>query len=122
MKLLAGSFGTLSVLTEVTLKVMPKPETVRTILLRALADEIASPDGESAEHALRSLGAAHLPRPAPADPPSRRSARPGAITAIRLEGPAPSVAFRVEAIEPCSARGERLDDRIRRLLGGGRRG
>ena len=32
-KLIAGSYGTLSVLTEITLKVMPRPETARTILV-----------------------------------------------------------------------------------------
>ena len=33
-KLLAGSWGTLAVMTEVTLKVMPKPESERTLVLR----------------------------------------------------------------------------------------
>ena len=43
-KLLAGAFGTLSVLTEVTLKVMPSPETACTIVLaRACATRARSP-------------------------------------------------------------------------------
>ncbi len=56
-------------------------------------------------------GVAHLPQPA-----ARRSTVQdvaqglGAITAIRLEGPAPSVAFRVEAIETLFGHGARLDD------------
>ena len=33
-KLLAGSWGTLAVMTEVTLKVMPRPESERTLMLR----------------------------------------------------------------------------------------
>ena len=37
-KLLAGSWGTLAVMTEVTLKVMPRPESERTLVLRALDD------------------------------------------------------------------------------------
>jgi glycolate oxidase FAD binding subunit len=37
-KLLAGSWGTLAVMTEVTLKVMPKPESERTLVLRGLDD------------------------------------------------------------------------------------
>ena len=37
-KLLAGSWGTLAVMTEVTLKVMPKPEGERTLVLRSLDD------------------------------------------------------------------------------------
>ena len=32
-RLIAGPYGTLSVLTEITLKVMPRPETARTILV-----------------------------------------------------------------------------------------
>ncbi len=38
-KLQAGAYGTLSALTEITLKVMPKPETACTIVLHGLADE-----------------------------------------------------------------------------------
>src|SRR5215472_10110987 len=41
-KLLAGSWGTLSVMTEVTFKVMPKPEAERTLLLRGLDDAAAN--------------------------------------------------------------------------------
>lgn len=40
-KLLAGSWGTLSVMTEMTLKVMPKAESERTLVLRGL-DDIAA--------------------------------------------------------------------------------
>ena len=36
-KLMVGSFGTLAVLTEVTLKVMPRPETECTMLLPGLS-------------------------------------------------------------------------------------
>ena len=37
-KLLAGAYGTLGVLTEVTVKVLPKPETARTVLVLGLKD------------------------------------------------------------------------------------
>src|SRR3954447_11276726 len=61
-KLLAGSWGTLSVMTEVTLKVMPKPEAERTLLLRGLDDAAAN---KAMTAALGSpfdvSGAAHLP-------------------------------------------------------------
>src|SRR5438128_557601 len=40
-KLMAGSYGTLAVLTEVTLKVLPKPESTRTLVFWALDDERA---------------------------------------------------------------------------------
>ena len=42
-KLLAGSWGTLSVMTEATLKVMPKPEAERTLLLRGLGSKLQAP-------------------------------------------------------------------------------
>src|SRR3954464_13385346 len=41
-KLLAGSWGTLAVMTEVTLKVMPRPESERTLVLAALDDSTAN--------------------------------------------------------------------------------
>ena len=110
-KLQAGAYGTLSVLAEVTLKVMPKPETACTILLQSMADEIAIPE------VLRALNtpfevsaAAHLPAPV-----ARRSGVAsvaeglGAVTALRLEGPASSVAFRAKAIESLFGHGLRLD-------------
>ena len=61
-KLQAGAYGTLSALTEVTIKVMPKPETACTIVLHGLADDVAIP---ALANALNSpfevSGAAHLP-------------------------------------------------------------
>jgi glycolate oxidase FAD binding subunit len=61
-KLLAGAWGTLSVMTEVTLKVMPRAESERTLVLRGL-DDIAANKAMTA--ALGSpfdvSGAAHLP-------------------------------------------------------------
>ena len=64
-KLLAGSWGTLAVMTEVTLKVMPKPESERTLVLRGLDDVTAN---RAMTAALGSpfdvSGAAHLPNSA----------------------------------------------------------
>ena len=64
-KLLAGSWGTLAVMTEVTLKVMPKPESERTLMLRGLDDVTAN---RAMTAALGSpfdvSGAAHLPNSA----------------------------------------------------------
>ena len=61
-KLLAGSWGTLAVMTEVTLKVMPRPESERTLILRGLDDVTAN---RAMTAALGSpfdvSGAAHLP-------------------------------------------------------------
>ncbi|HEU0082094.1 MAG TPA: FAD-binding protein, partial [Bradyrhizobium sp.] len=61
-KLLAGSWGTLAVMTEVTLKVMPRAESERTLVLRGLDDVSAN---RAMTAALGSpfdvSGAAHLP-------------------------------------------------------------
>jgi glycolate oxidase FAD binding subunit len=95
-KLLAGSWGTLAVMTEVTLKVMPKPEAERTLVLRSL-DHLAANKAMTA--ALGSpfdvSGAAHVPNSA-----LRAEVRGldaigsprEAVTLIRLEGIAASAA------------------------------
>src|SRR5690349_18375109 len=94
-KLLTGSWGTLAVMTEVTLKVMPKPESERTLLLRGL-DDLAAVRAMTA--ALGSpfdvSGAAHLPNSAfrpEAGALSGLGAPGQAITLLRLEGIAASV-------------------------------
>ena len=68
-KLLAGSWGTLAVMTEVTLKVMPRPESERTLVLRALDDVTANRAMTAALGSPFDLsGAAHVPGSAfPAD-------------------------------------------------------
>ncbi|SMF67856.1 glycolate oxidase FAD binding subunit [Azospirillum oryzae] len=96
-KLMAGSFGTLTALTEITVKVLPAPEDTATLLLFGLDDAAAV---AMLDRALRSpyevSGAAHLPAAAAA-----RSAvfevagAGGAVTLVRLEGFGPSVAARV---------------------------
>jgi glycolate oxidase FAD binding subunit len=94
-KLMAGSYGTLAALAEVTVKVLPRPETAATVLVGGVAPD-ASVQAISA--ALGSphevSGAAYLPPGTP-----RRSPLPTSGTvALRLEGPAPSVAYRREAL------------------------
>jgi glycolate oxidase FAD binding subunit len=80
VKLMAGSFGTLGVLSELSLKVLPVPESSATLTLegledvaavRAMAAALGSPFEVS--------GAAHLP---------------GRFTHLRLEGFASSVDYR----------------------------
>ncbi len=99
-KLLAGSYGTLAVLTEVTVKVMPAPEKTRTVLLYGLDDDRAL---DAMTRALQSAhevsAAAHLPASVAAG--SRVSYvadAAGAVTAIRVEGPGPSVDYRCDAL------------------------
>lgn len=99
-KLLAGSFGTLSILTEVTVKVLPRAEKQRTILLF----------GETPADANRSMvaaigstydisGACHLPAALAQGSQVDFVARAGtAVTALRIEGSGPSVAHRCAAL------------------------
>ena len=110
-KLQAGAYGTLSALTEVTVKVTPRPETSCTLALQGLADEAAIPLlAEALNSPFEVSGAAHLPAAA-----ARRSAvgavssGPAAATLLRLEGPRPSVAYRADALEALFGRGARLD-------------
>lgn len=101
-KLLAGSWGTLSVMTEVTLKVMPKPEAERTLLLRGLDDATAN---RAMTAALGSpfdvSGAAHLPKSAfraKTEGLGDLAGQGEALTALRLEGITASAAHRAGSL------------------------
>jgi len=95
-KLMAGSWGTLAVLTEVTIKVLPKPKTEATLLLFGLEDRRAMQAMSRALNApVEVSGAAHLPAALSARPPLGAEM---AVTALRLEGFAGSVAARIEAL------------------------
>jgi glycolate oxidase FAD binding subunit len=101
-KLLAGSWGTLAVMTEVTLKVMPRPESERTLVLRGL-DAIAANRAMTA--ALGSpfdvSGAAHVPNsafPFEVNGLGELGAGRGALTLLRLEGIMASAAHRADAL------------------------
>jgi glycolate oxidase FAD binding subunit len=95
-KLMAGSYGTLAALEEVTVKVLPRPEAVATVLfggvepgaaVRLMAAALGSPHEVS--------GAAYLP-PRTAMPLALPST--SGVVALRVEGPAPSVAFRRDSL------------------------
>lgn len=108
-KLLTGSYGTLSLLTELTVKVLPVPDSERTHLVYGLDDRAAlSLLSDLLGSAVDLSGAAHLPASV-----ARRSAvAPVAaagqpVTALRLEGCGPSVAARSSAL---AARLDRHDD------------
>lgn len=99
-KLLAGSYGTLAVMTEVTIKVLPAPEDVRTLLLHRLDDATAVTAMTVAMRSPHEVsGAAHLPADSTGDLGMARVGSAGtAVTAIRLEGFGPSVEARVAAL------------------------
>jgi len=104
---LAGSWGTLAVATDITFKVLPRAETVETIMLRGLSDK------DAAQVMCTSMGsswevssAAHLPRTAAERiPVSLISGADSAVTILRLEGFGPSVAYR----------GDRLVDALKQF-------
>ena len=99
-KLIAGSFGTLAVMTEVTFKVLPAPEKTRTVLVLGLSDQdamkaMAKALGSSHEVS----GAAHLPEAAAKGSKVSHVAGTGrSVTAFRVEGPGPSVEHRCRAL------------------------
>ncbi len=102
-KLLAGSWGTLAVMTEVTLKVMPRPESERTLVLRGL-DAIAA--NRAMTLALGSpfdvSGAAHVPGSAFRSDVGGGLGELGSggegLTLLRLEGITASAAHRATAL------------------------
>ncbi len=79
-KLMAGSYGTLATFTSIIFKVLPKPETEETIVLRGLDDAAAVKQMSLAmQSSCEVSGAAHVP---------------DVGTFLRLEGVAPSVTYR----------------------------
>ena len=101
-KLLAGSWGTLAVMTEVTLKVMPKPESERTLMLSGLDDVTANKAMTAALGSPYDVsGAAHLPNSAfrsATGALAGLAAQGPAVTLLRLEGIAASVADRATSL------------------------
>jgi glycolate oxidase FAD binding subunit len=90
-KLIAGSFGTLAAVTEITVKTVPAPERTATLMLKGLSDAAAQAAMTAALAGPYEVsGAAHLP--------GER------LTLLRLEGHAPSVAARRDALGAALAR------------------
>lgn len=99
-KLLAGSFGTLAVMTDVTFKVLPMPEKTRTVLvtLNGSAAAVAAMT-DALQSSCEVSAAAYLPAEiAGLSDVSYVSGAGGGLCALRVEGPAPSVAYRCEAL------------------------
>ena len=102
-KLLAGSWGTLAVMSDVTIKTLPKAETQASVAVLGLDDEQAA---AAMARALRTpcdiSGAAHIPAHLVAR--FEGLAARQAATVLRIEGVAPSVAHRksllADALKP----------------------
>jgi len=95
-KLMAGSWGRLAALTEVTLKVLPAPRTRLTLAMRGLdATSAVAGIARALGSAAEVTAAAHLP-----------DWRGEAVTALRLDGFAESVAARAAMLPEFEA----LDD------------
>ncbi|MDO9411287.1 MAG: glycolate oxidase subunit GlcE [Pseudolabrys sp.] len=96
-KVLAGSWGTLAAMTEMTIKVLPKPETEATVVVEGLDDERACSAMSAAMGSSCDVsGAAHLPDHVASY--FDGLPKPEAATVLRLEGVAPSVAHRKDAL------------------------
>jgi glycolate oxidase FAD binding subunit len=92
-KLVTGSYGTLAILTEVTIKVLPKAEAVETLLMLGLGDDEAIQvltEASGLPHEVSSF--AHAPAAAAAS--MNGGFRGQSVTALRLEGPPVSIAKR----------------------------
>lgn len=98
VKLMAGAWGTLGIMTGVTFKVLPKPETVTSLVIHGLDDEMATKAMVKAmAQTVDVASCAHLP----ASVTSATSADLGsdAATCFRLEGLAASVKIRADKLK-----------------------
>ncbi|MDX3925677.1 MAG: FAD-binding protein [Shinella sp.] len=103
VKLLAGSYGTLAFITEVTFRLLPVPETARTIVISNLNDaQAAAAMATAMSMSVEVSGAAHLPESVRGRFIAGRLPE-GAATALRLEGLAASVAVRAEKLRAAMA-------------------
>ncbi|MFK7765490.1 MAG: FAD-binding protein [Roseobacter sp.] len=90
VKLMCGAYGTLGVLSEVSLKVLPVPETSGSLMLRGLetpqaVNAMAAAMGSPFEV----TGASHIPQ----------AEGGSSLTALRLEGFEQSVNYRIEQLK-----------------------
>jgi glycolate oxidase FAD binding subunit len=104
-KLIAGSHGTLAVMTEITLKVLPKAETERTLLVQAGTEAACLKVLREATGLSQEVSSyACLPDGAWIDLPA------GPCALLRLEGPEISVTKRYEDLVTRFGPEGRLDD------------
>jgi glycolate oxidase FAD binding subunit len=94
-KLLAGSWGTLAVLDEVSVKVLPAPDQTRTLMLLGLSDE------EAVKAMCAAMGSPH---------DVSGAAHVDGRTALRLEGVAPSVEARLKGLRDLFTGAARMEE------------
>ena len=94
-KLLAGSWGTLAVLDEVSVKVLPAPDQTRTLMLPGLSDE------EAVKAMCAAMGSPH---------DVSGAAHVDGRAALRLEGVAPSVEARLKGLRDLFAGAARMEE------------
>ena len=99
-KLLAGSYGTLALMHEVTIKILPAPERTRTVLVFGLEPSVALEAlGAALGSAHEVSGAAHMPGEVAArSAVSYVSGAGAAVSAVRVEGFPASVEARCAAL------------------------
>jgi glycolate oxidase FAD binding subunit len=98
-KLLAGSFGTLAVMDEVTIKVLPRPERTRTVLLYGLDATAANAAMTKALTGPYDISAAaFLPETQAQASDCDYVGAQGSVTALRVEGSGPVVEHHCAAL------------------------
>ena len=104
-KLMCGSWGTLGIMTQVSVKVLPAAEKTRTVLISGLSASAASSvmaEALSSPHEV--TAAAYLPEAVTAHSSVAYISGAGSsITAIRVEGPPVSVSVRNAALRELMA-------------------
>lgn len=111
-KLLAGSFGTLAAMSVVTVKVLPRPQKTRTLLLLGQpAVEAGAAMRRALAAPLEVSGASWLPEGLAGRSAVDRVVQAGAaVTALRLEGSATSVTERCAALRALWPRGVAMEE------------
>ncbi|GAB2175241.1 glycolate oxidase subunit GlcE [Dongia sp. agr-C8] len=98
-KLLAGSFGTLALMDEVTVKVLPRPEKTRTVLLYGLDATAANAAMTKALTGPYDISAAaFLPQIQAQSSDCDYVGAQGSVTALRVEGSGPVVEHHCAAL------------------------
>ncbi len=104
-KVLVGSYGTLAVLSQVTFKVLPQPETEVTLVWRDLNDGQAQKlMSQALGTPFEVTGAAHLPSDVSLKYNIPESLRGAAVTLVRLEGFADSLSYRQTSLSQTLAK------------------